>query len=172
MNNNTVSTGFKQLDKYLKDMKRNALIYICAKPGMGIKTFANNLTDVICKTKENCWIFNFEDEDIEDLFNKFVISEMQKTYAEIANAPYICTIAMPKHEDEPKLSDLQNIGNILQDADVIMFLHRNNFTIHNRGICDPDITELIIAKNNYGDTGTVRLKYNSEIKQFTEVDDY
>ncbi len=43
-----------------------------------------------------------------------------------------------------------------------MFLHRDDFTEDNTVHPNSDITELIIAKNNYGDTGTIRLKYNSK----------
>lgn len=35
-----ISTCFEELDKYLKGAKKSALIYICARPGMGLQTFA------------------------------------------------------------------------------------------------------------------------------------
>ncbi len=171
MKNNIISTGFDKLDKIAEKFGDSALIYIAARPGMGLRTFANNLADIIYRTKENCWIFNFDDEDAEKLENKFGISATSKRYAQIDNEPNICTIKIPQYENKPKLSDLQKAGTVLQDADVIMFLHRDDFTINNKDNRDSDITELIIAKNNYGDTGTINLKYDSNEKRFFEADD-
>ena len=78
---------------------------------------------------------------------------------------------MSDYEGKPTLNDLLKIGSVIQDADIIMFLHRDDFTSNNMDNVDPDVTELIVAKNRYGDTGVINLKYNSETKQFTETDD-
>lgn len=81
------------------------------------------------------------------------------------------TVQMPEYKGKPTLNDLQKIDAVFSDADVIMFLHRDNFTFKNMDNRNPDITELIIAKNRYGDIGVINLKYNSEEKNFTETDD-
>lgn len=171
---NIISTCFEELDKYLKDAKNSSLIYICAKPGMGLKTFSKAFTEDIefSEIKGNYSIFSLYKFSGENKIQKISkISYQLKQMAKELDALVVCTVQMPEYEGKPTLNDLQKIGSIEKDADVIMFLHRDDFTINNRDNSDPDITELIIAKNNYGDTGTVRLKYNSETKQFTEADD-
>lgn len=82
----------------------------------------------------------------------------------------VCTVQIPEYEGKPTLKNLQE-SSIVQDADVIMFLHREPYHSNTPKTYDPNITELIVAKNRYGDTGTVKLKYNSETKQFMEMDD-
>lgn len=85
------------------------------------------------------------------------------------NEPKIFALTIP-YKNKPTLADLRNIGIgiVEQDADVIMFLHRYDYTADNQDNYYPDITEFIIAKNRYGDTGTIKLKYNSKLKTFTE----
>jgi len=169
MENNMISKKFDKFDKIAEKFDNSALIYIAARPGMGLKTFANNLAEVICRTKESCWIFNYK--DVEELENELDIFLSSEIHAQTDNSPIIRTINMPEYEDKPKLSDLQNTDIILRDADVIMFLHRDNFTADNGSNPNPDITELIIAENLYGDTGTINIKYDSNEKCFFEADD-
>lgn len=45
--NNNISMGFEKLDAYIKNNPKNALVYICAKPGIGLKTFSKNILDDI-----------------------------------------------------------------------------------------------------------------------------
>lgn len=82
----------------------------------------------------------------------------------------VCTVQIPEYEGKPTLKNLQE-SSIVQDADVIMFLHREPYHSNTPKTYDPNIIELIVAKNRYGDTGTVKLKYNSETKQVMEMDD-
>jgi len=66
----------------------------------------------------------------------------------------------------PRLSDLRESGAIEQDADVVMFLHRPDYqeqaVVHGR----PSETELIIAKQRNGPTGTVDLLFFKETLRF------
>ncbi len=64
----------------------------------------------------------------------------------------------------PMLSDLRDSGAIEQDADVVMFLHREDYY---RGADEPkdNICEVIIAKQRNGETGTERLRW---IPQYTK----
>ncbi len=209
MENQITSTCFEDLDKYLKGAKKSALIYICAKPGMGMKTFAKAFTEDIefSKIKGNCqifWLFEFcrkNEMTISQIKQKVENKKSDGVYIdclqliapdinrenkiqEISEISYqlnqmakeldvlvVCTVQMPEYEGKPTLKDLLKIGSVVQDADIIMFLHRDDITEKNMDNINPDITELIIAKNNYGDTGVIKLKYNSETKQFTEMDD-
>jgi len=63
-----------------------------------------------------------------------------------------------REKARPRLSDLRESGAIEQDADVVMFLHRPGFDEGNNN----GDTELIVAKNRHGDTGTVYLHFVGE----------
>ncbi len=70
-----------------------------------------------------------------------------------------------RHEKIPTLADLRESGAIEQDADLIIFLYRdevyNKNSPHNRGAAD-----IIIAKQRSGPTGTVKLAFNASCTRF------
>ena len=49
---------------------------------------------------------------------------------------------------------------------------RDEFTLDNMNNRDPNITELIIAKNRYNETGTIELKYDCKAKCFTDIEEW
>ena len=68
-------------------------------------------------------------------------------------------------EKKPQLSDLRESGSLEQDADIVMFLYRDEY--YNRDDTDnQNIAELIIAKNRNGPTTSVRLQFQKEIMRF------
>ena len=67
-------------------------------------------------------------------------------------------------EKKPQLSDLRESGSIEQDADLVMFLYRDEY--YDRDTSRPNIAELIIAKNRNGATGVVPLKFTKEYVLF------
>ena len=72
-------------------------------------------------------------------------------------------------DKRPMLSDLRESGAIEQDADIVVFLYREEYYIpetENKGI-----TELIIGKHRNGATGTVKLNFLSEFTKFTNYTD-
>lgn len=68
----------------------------------------------------------------------------------------------------PMLSDLRESGSIEQDADVVIFLHRENY--YNNEV-DDTTTKVIISKQRMGPTGTINLKWQGEFTRFLEVDE-
>ena len=72
-----------------------------------------------------------------------------------------------KREDKrPIMADLRESGSIEQDADIIMFLYREGY--YNRsGENTNNLTELIIAKNRGGVTGTLNFLFQGEYQLFT-----
>ena len=66
----------------------------------------------------------------------------------------------------PMLSDLRDSGSIEQDADIVMFLHRESY--YDETIESTNIAELIIAKQRNGPLDTVELVWNDEFTLFTD----
>ncbi len=75
-----------------------------------------------------------------------------------------------RQNKRPLLSDLRDSGSIEQDADVVMFLYREDVYHKDEIDYEPDnIAELIIRKNRQGDTGTVQLMFHPKYVSFEEL---
>ena len=70
-------------------------------------------------------------------------------------------------DKRPVLSDLRDSGSIEQDADVVMFLHREEY--YNKETEDKNIGEVIISKQRSGPLGTVKLAWLSEYTTFANL---
>jgi replicative DNA helicase len=82
--------------------------------------------------------------------------------SQLSRAPELRT------DHRPNLADLRESGAIEQDADVVMFLYRDDYyhkDSENKGIC-----ELIIAKQRNGPIGTVNLAWLPEYTKFANVE--
>lgn len=69
----------------------------------------------------------------------------------------------------PQLSDLRESGSIEQDADVVMFIYRDEY-YHPQDTEKPNTAEIIIAKHRNGPTGHVDLYFNAEEMRFKNLD--
>ncbi|CDZ37437.1 Replicative DNA helicase [Neorhizobium galegae bv. officinalis] len=92
-----------------------------------------------------------------------------------------------RDDKRPQLSDLRESGSIEQDADVVLFVFREEYYVKNmepRDIADPKYPEwevlmdkvkgtadVIIAKQRHGPTGTVKLAFQSEYTRFADLAD-
>ena len=70
-------------------------------------------------------------------------------------------------DHRPILSDLRDSGAIEQDADIVMFLYRDEY--YNQETEDKGIGELIIAKQRNGETGTIKLAWLGEYTKFATI---
>ena len=76
--------------------------------------------------------------------------------------------AVEQRGGKPRLSDLRDSGSIEQDADVVMFIHREDRT--NPDAARPNIAEIMIEKHRNGPTGVVELYFDANKASFLSID--
>ena len=75
--------------------------------------------------------------------------------------------AVEQRGGKPRLSDLRDSGSIEQDADVVMFIHRDDK--NNENSEKPGIAEILIEKHRNGPTGRVELYFNEKLSSFEDL---
>ncbi|MEM6848431.1 MAG: DnaB-like helicase C-terminal domain-containing protein, partial [Pseudomonadota bacterium] len=112
-----------------------------------------------------------------------------KALAKELNVPIVALSQLSRQvenrEDKrPQLADLRESGSIEQDADVVLFVYREEYYLQNRKPPEgsPEFAEwsakmegahgtaeLIIGKQRHGPTGTVKLQFDAEVTRFSNL---
>ena len=106
-----------------------------------------------------------------------VVSDMSrslKLMAKELNVPVLCLSQLSRanearaaNQRRPMLSDLRESGAIEQDADIVLFIHRDRY--YDDDSENPNVAECIVAKNRHGETGTVKLEWRPEFTTFRNL---
>ncbi len=106
------------------------------------------------------------------------ISEITRSFKVLAkelNVPVILLSQLSRSNEKdkrrPMLSDLRDSGSIEQDADIVMFLHRESSNSDENDVprALQDIL-LMVAKNRHGEVTNMHLNFEGEITRFTSMD--
>ena len=106
------------------------------------------------------------------------ISRSLKIMAKELNVPVICCTQLSRGPEsrtdkKPMLSDLRDSGAIEQDADVVMFLYRDEYYKTDANSQEASVAEVIIQKNRHGSTGTVEMGWIGKYTKFlTKAEDH
>ena len=103
------------------------------------------------------------------------ISRSLKILAKEINVPVIALSQLSRAPEQrpdhrPMLADLRESGAIEQDADIVMFLYRDDY--YNENSEKKNIAEIIISKHRSGSTGTVELLWLGNYTKFANIDKY
>ena len=109
------------------------------------------------------------------------ITRSLKMMAKDLNIPVICCAQLSRGTEghgknhKPQLADLRESGSIEQDADIVLFLYREAYYStevdeDKQDQIDANKTELIVAKNRHGATGSIELTFDKEFTRFRAVD--
>jgi replicative DNA helicase len=101
------------------------------------------------------------------------ISRALKGLARELNVPLVALSQLSRGvesrtDKRPILSDLRESGSLEQDADVVMFIYRDE--MYNENTERPNIADVMIAKHRNGPTGSVALFFKKELAQFLEAE--
>ena len=120
------------------------------------------------------------DRKIDNRVNEVAdISRAMKIMAKELNVPVVCCAQLSRGPEgrtvkKPMLSDLRDSGAIEQDADVVIFLYRDEYYKNAEGDSvsadtEQNIAEIIVAKNRHGSTESVKVGWTGRYTKFRDL---
>lgn len=105
------------------------------------------------------------------------ISRALKIMAKDLNVPVLCLSQLSRANEKdstkprlPRLSDLRESGAIEQDADIVIFLHKDDPYGSNEEEEGSNLVQCVIAKNRHGEVRTIDLQWLPEFTTFTSIE--
>ena len=111
------------------------------------------------------------------------ITRNLKAMAKELNVPVVACAQLSRGTEtkgkshKPALADLRESGSIEQDADIVMFIYRENYyksetddNVNPENAPDPNKAEIIVAKNRHGSVDTVELYWDGKFTRFASQD--
>lgn len=101
------------------------------------------------------------------------ITRALKCMARDLGIPVICLSQLnraceARPDKRPQLSDLRDSGAIEQDADIVMFIYRDDY--YNEDSKTPGVAEFLVSKHRNGATGTVKLLWKADLTKFVNME--
>ncbi|MBR3162609.1 MAG: replicative DNA helicase [Clostridia bacterium] len=185
VDSNKVRTGKLEEDDWVKLAETigplsEAEIYIDDTPGISVmeirakcrklkleKNIGMVVIDYLQLVQASSKRFGSREQEISE------ISRSLKVLAKELDVPVIALSQLSRAVEQrpdhrPMLSDLRESGAIEQDADIVMFLYRDDY--YNEDSEKKDIAEVIIAKHRAGSTGTVELLWLGNYTKFVNLE--
>jgi replicative DNA helicase len=177
---------WKQLDSRIKKLVQ-APIYIDDTPAISIFELRAKCRRLMAQHKLDVVIVDYlqlmtgpdnagsREQEVSN------ISRSLKSIAKELNVPILAlsqlnrSVEMRGGTKRPLLSDLRESGAIEQDADMVVFIHRQEkfgIPTFEDGSSTKGIAEIILAKNRNGPVDDVRLKFREERAQFVDLDEF
>ena len=187
IDSNKLKTGKMEEDDWIKLSEglgplSESEIYIDDTPGISITEIRNKCRKLKLEKNIGLVIVDYlqliSDSNIrkngsrEEEISK--ISRSLKIIAKELNVPVIALSQLSrapeqrKDDHRPMLSDLRESGAIEQDADIVMFLYRDDY--YNEESEKKNIAEIILAKHRSGSTGTIELLWLGNYTKFVNID--
>jgi len=177
---------WKQLDSRIKKLVQ-APIFIDDTPAISISELRGKCRRLMAQHKLDIVIVDYlqlmsgpenagsREQEVSN------ISRSLKSIAKELNVPILAlsqlnrSVEMRGGTKRPLLSDLRESGAIEQDADMVVFIHRQEkfgIPAFEDGSSTKGIAEIILAKNRNGPVDDVRLRFREEKAQFVDIDDF
>ena len=147
-----------------------------------MKSIVRRMRDVDCVIIDYLGLINSAERTENRVQEVTKITKNLKMMAKDLNIPVVCCAQLSRGTEgrgkshRPQLSDLRESGSIEQDADIVMFLYREIYYAGEKldreqaDELDKNKTELIVAKNRHGETGTIELVFDSEYTRFRPLE--
>ena len=179
-----LSCGFKDLDKLTSGLQKSDLILVAARPSMGKTAFTLNIASYVGLHGGKVAFFSLEMSK-EQLMQgrpsrngdnrQQEISEISRSLKALARELDVPVIALSqlsrsvesRQVKKPMLSDLRESGSLEQDADIVMFLYREDY--YDKDTENKNITEIIIAKHRNGPVDSIQLFFQKEYTKFRDL---
>ncbi len=172
----SMETDIERIQQGLQDLSK-APIFIDDTPGNNIVNMRSVLRRLRAEKPIGLIIVDYlqlmsTTKNYESMVHQVSdISKSLKILAKEFNAPVIALSQLSRNVEQrggkPKLSDLRDSGSIEQDADVVMFIHREEK--YGEQSANNNVVELLIEKHRNGATGMVKLMFDPKTTSFSEV---